>query len=170
MVLKRLSQILFLFLLLTITVVTAQNSTKKIINQSLDQWHKDVARSSFDNYFNAFAKDGIFIGTDAGEIWTVDEFKTFSKPYFDKKKTWDFKPLQRNIYFSEDHKIAWFDELLDTWMGISRGSGVMIKEKDNTWKIAHYVLSVTIPNDDMKETIEIKKTKDSIILTQLRNN
>ena len=166
---KRLSLQSFLFLLLISISVTAQNKNEKSINRTLDQWHKDVADSNFDDYFNAFTKGGIFIGTDAGEIWNVEEFKSFSKPYFDKKKTWNFKPLDRNIYFSDDGKIAWFDEILDTWMGICRGSGVMIKDNKNNWKIAHYVLSVTVPNDDMKKIIEVKKTNDSLILNKLRN-
>jgi len=169
MVSKRLSLISFLFLLLISISSAAQNKDQKIINHTLDQWHKDVANANFDNYFNAFTKEGVFIGTDAEEIWSLDEFKSFSKPYFDKKQTWDFKPLKRNIYFSEDHKIAWFDEILDTWMGICRGSGVLIKEKNGTWKIAHYVLSVTVPNDDMKKIIEVKKANDSIIKKKLSN-
>lgn len=166
--LKRLSLISFLFLFLISSSATSQNKEEKIINHTLDQWHKDVAEHNFTDYFNAFAKDGIFIGTDAGEIWSVDEFKSFSKPYFDKKKTWDFKPLKRNIYFSKDGKIAWFDEILDTWMGISRGSGVIIKDKNNNWKIAHYVLSVTVPNEDMKKIIEVKKANDLLILKEIQ--
>ncbi len=161
---KRLSIILILFLLLSGLTLTAQNKNEKIINRILDQWHIDVAEAHFDNYFNAFAKNGVFIGTDAEEIWTVDEFKSFSKPFFEKKKTWNFKPLKRNIYFSDDLNTAWFDELLNTWMGVCRGSGVMIKDKNNRWKIAQYVLSVTIPNDDMKTVINAKKAGDSIVL------
>ncbi|RUA10846.1 MAG: hypothetical protein DSY82_04325 [Flavobacteriia bacterium] len=166
---KRFIPISFLFLLLISISSAAQNKNKKLINQTLDQWHKDVADSNFDNYFNAFTKDAVFIGTDANEIWNVEEFKSFSKPYFDKKNTWVFKPLKRNIYFSDDQKIAWFDEILDTWMGICRGSGVMKKEKNGQWKIAQYVLSVTVPNDNTKEIIEVKKTNDSIILKKLSN-
>jgi hypothetical protein len=166
---KRLTLHPFLFLLLISISLTAQNKDNIAINQTLDQWHKDVADSRFDDYFNAFTKDGVFVGTDAGEIWTVEEFKSFSKPYFDKKQTWDFKALKRNIYFSDDKRIAWFDEILDTWMGICRGSGVLIKDNKNNWKIAQYVLSVTIPNDDMKKIIEVKKVNDSLILNKLNN-
>ncbi len=169
MVSKRFIPISFLFLLLISISSAAQNKDEKLVNQTLDQWHKDVADANFDNYFNAFTKDGVFIGTDANEIWNVDEFKSFSKPYFDKKQTWDFKPLKRNVYFSENQKIAWFDEILDTWMGVCRGSGVMKKVKNGKWKIAQYVLSVTVPNDDMKKIIEVKKINDSIITKNLSN-
>jgi len=45
----------------------------------------------------------------------------------------------------------------------------MKKEKNGQWKIAQYVLSVTVPNDNTKEIIEVKKTNDSIILKKLSN-
>jgi hypothetical protein len=65
------------------------------------------------------------------------------------------------IYFSESGKMAWFDEVLDTWMGLSRGSGVIILTSDG-WKIKHYVLSVTVPNEDIKAVIEAKKETEKI--------
>ncbi len=107
-----------------------------------------------------------FIGTDATENWQNKEFKNFSKPYFDKGKAWSFTSLQRNIYFSDDSKLAWFDELLNTQMGICRGSGIM-KVEDNQWKVSHYVLSITIPNDQVKQTVEIKKEFDSLFISKL---
>jgi hypothetical protein len=136
---------------------------KQQINTILDTWHKDVSNVDYNKYFSTLSNDAIFIGTDASENWTKLEFQKFAKPHFDKKKTWDFKPLERNIYFSKDNNTAWFDELLDTWMGVSRGSGVLEKE-NNTWKIKHYVLSTTIPNDEMKKIAKIKKEKDSLVI------
>ncbi len=140
---------------------------KNQLHNFLNQWHKEVATSNFEAYFNKMSSTSIFIGTDAAENWTVQQFKDFSKPYFDSKKTWDFKPLERHIYFNSDANIAWFDELLDTWMGVCRGSGVLSK-KNGIWKIEHFVLSVVIPNDDIKKVIEIKKEKDTQIIQQLK--
>lgn len=133
------------------------------INSVLDNWHKAVANSNFDAYFGTMTNDAIFIGTDASENWTKTAFIDFAKPYFDKKKTWNFKPLERNIYIAENGKTAWFDELLDTWMRVCRGSGVLVKQNNN-WKIKHYVLSVTIPNDSMKSVIKIKRESDSVFV------
>ena len=106
----------------------------------LNNWHQSAAEAHFDGYFNAIADDGIFIGTDAKENWSKEQFKVFAKPYFDRGKAWNFKVIQRNIYFSKDQKIVWFDELLTTQMKICRGSGVIQKTKDG-WKIKHYVFS-----------------------------
>ena len=136
-----------------------QKSIKTATNLVLDNWHKDVANARFEAYFNAMTDDANFIGTDASENWTKKQFMEFSKPYFDKKETWNFKPLERHIFISDDGKTVWFDELLDTWMHLCRGSGVLVKQ-ENKWKIQHYVLSVTIPNDSMKSVIAIKKNSD----------
>jgi ketosteroid isomerase-like protein len=131
---------------------------KQDINQTIDAWHKAASNAQLDDYFSLMTSDGVFIGTDATENWQNEAFKTFSKPYFDKGKAWNFSSLQRNIYFNKNQDTAWFDELLDTQMKICRGSGVMIKV-GNEWKIAHYVLSMTIPNE---LTSEITKLKDKI--------
>jgi ketosteroid isomerase-like protein len=156
-----------IFILISHSIISQNNSETQIIDSLLNQWHKDVSNADFDAYFEKMTKTSIFIGTDASEIWTKNQFEEFAKPYFERKETWSFTSLDRNIYFSKEGNTAWFDELLDTWMGLCRGSGVLIKKGEN-WKIAHYVLSVTIPNDDMKGVIEVKKRKDSIILVDLK--
>ncbi len=125
------------------------------INIILDNWHKDAKKANFDSYFNKISENGFYIGTDKSENWSQKEFKTFCKPYFKKKTTWDFKTIERNIYFSKNKEVVWFNELLDTWMGTCRGSGILEKE-NNEWKIKQYVLSVTIPNNEIKKVIEIK--------------
>ena len=84
------------------------------------------------------------------------EFYKFCKPYFDKKTTWSFTPLWRNVYFSEDGKTAWFEEQLTTWMEECRGSGVLVK-KDKEWKLVHYNLTVLIENEKVKSFIELRK-------------
>jgi len=141
-------------------------SEKEAINMMLDSWHKSASEAKFDSYFDAMTANSIFIGTDAKENWKKKDFEAFSKPFFDRGKAWDFIPIKRNIYVSADGNIAWFDELLSTWMGVCRGSGVLSKT-DNAWKIEHYVLSVTIPNTHITDVIAIKKEMDSVFLSKL---
>lgn len=139
----------------------------KSVNNTLDSWHKSAANANFESYINLMTPEAVFIGTDATENWQLTAFKAFSKPYFDKGKAWDFTAIQRNIYFSKNKKMAWFDELLDTQMMICRGSGVLIKT-ENQWKIAHYVLSMTIPNDKTTEVVAIKKEIESEEIQKLK--
>ena len=40
-------------------------------------------------------------------------------------------------------------------MKICRGSGVIQKTKDG-WKIKHYVLSMTVPNENVDEVVKVK--------------
>jgi len=138
---------------------------KKKIEAVLDNWHKAAAEANFQNYFEAMAEDGIFIGTDATENWNKTAFQAFAKPYFDRGKAWNFKALERNIYVSEDQKTVWFDELLSTQMKLCRGSGVMVQE-NGQWKIKHYVLSMTVPNDNMDEVVKIKSALEDKILSE----
>lgn len=141
---------------------------KNEINALLNNWHKAASAANFNDYFSALTDDSIFIGTDATENWNKTEFEAFAKPYFDKGKAWNFTPIERHIFFSEDNKTAWFDELLDTQMKICRGSGVLVRI-NNTWKIKHYVLSMTIPNDNTNEVVKIKASlEDPILKTKPR--
>jgi hypothetical protein len=134
-------------------------SLAKEVNTFMNQWHKDAANADT-VFFSKMAPDGIYIGTDKSELWKRDEFKKWAKPFFDRKKAWDFKAISRNVYFSEDASYAWFDELLDTWMGVCRSSGVLHR-KGNSWEIKHYQLAVTLPNDITKDFIKMVQEYES---------
>lgn len=153
-----------LFALLAFSLVSAQTEE---INKTLDAWHKAAAEAKFDAYFSFMADDGIYIGTDATENWNLKQFKDFSKPYFDKGKAWNFTAIQRNVFFNVAKDMAWFDELLDTQMKLCRGSGVLRKE-NGKWKIVHYVLSMTVPNDNTEAVIKLKSAFDDNFAKSLK--
>lgn len=132
---------------------------EQAIQNSLTAWHEAAASANYDEYFGLMTKDAVFIGTDATENWQLEEFKTFSKPYFDKGKAWSFTTLERNLYVTPYLKTAWFDELLNTQMGICRGFGV-VKKVDGSWKIQHYVLSISVPNENVSGLTALKKDWD----------
>jgi len=149
---------ILLLLTLAISLGACQSNTKtekEELNQILNDWHLAASHADIDAYFSALSKDAVYIGTDASERWTKREFYNFCAPYFEKGKAWDFKAFDRKIYFSEDGKTAWFNELLNTWMGVCRASGVL-QHKEGQWKISHYQLSVTVKNEHMKQFLEIK--------------
>jgi len=112
----------------------------------LDDWHQAASVADEARYFGHFAPNGVFMGTDATERWTVTEFREWAKPQFKRKSAWSFRPRDRHIDFSADRKSAWFDEMLDTPnLGVCRGSGVLFS-LGGKWKIAQYNLSIPIPN------------------------
>ncbi|WP_282016818.1 nuclear transport factor 2 family protein [Salegentibacter mishustinae] len=154
---------IFIFLLFSITISAQYKSN---IDQVLTQWHKAASEANFEEYFSLMTEDGVFIGTDPTENWQNKDFRAFSKPYFDRGKAWNFKTLERNIYTEENSDIAWFDELLAAQMGICRGSGVL-KKTEEGWKIAHYVLSITIPNENVEEATALKKPFDQKLIDSL---
>ncbi|QJP33883.1 nuclear transport factor 2 family protein [Nonlabens sp. Ci31] len=159
-------------LLLFISVIFFSScATQKAIDisevaQSIDAWHKAASQANFKDYFDLMTDDAVFIGTDATENWQVADFKAYSKPYFDKGKAWSFTSLERHVY--SQNRVTYFDELLDTQMGICRGSGVM-KMQDGKWKIAHYVLSIAVPNENVSSLTEMKKEWDKNYIKQLLN-
>lgn len=163
------NKILPLFFLVASVLAIAQKPANEEVNMTLDAWHKAATNADFESYFNLMTPDGVFIGTDATENWQNQDFKDFSKPYFDKGKAWSFTALERNIYLNEDQNVAWFDELLDTQMKLCRGSGILKKE-NGQWKIAHYVLSIAVPNENVTELVAMKRENDSLLTIKLKKN
>jgi hypothetical protein len=145
---------LLLFLLMFGALSLSAQSTADI-NTLLDQWHEAAAKADEDFYFGAMTDDAFFIGTDATKIWDKATFVQLYLPLFQGSQTaWDFKPLRRNVILSDDETYAWFEETLDTWMGLCRGSGVLQKQ-EGRWRIKQYVLSVAVDNDAIRQVIEI---------------
>ncbi len=145
-----------------------ENVQKKNVAKVLDDLNTFAANADFKNYFELFAQESQYIGTDATEVWTKQEFRDWAKPFFDKKTTWNFKSLKRNIFFSKDGNYAWFDEILDTQMKICRGSGVLEKI-GGKWKIKQYVLSPTVPNEVIDEVTKIKTPIEDVLIQKLKN-
>lgn len=160
----------FLFILALIFGMSLQaQSQKEQVNELLEEWHQAAAEADFNEYFGMMAGESIFIGTDPTENWNKSEFMEWSKPYFDRGKAWSFSTLERNIFVGEDKELAWFDELLDTQMGICRGSGVVVLE-DGEWKIKHYVLSIAIPNENVDEVTSLKAVFDKALISEMRSH
>ena len=145
-----------------------KSDEKQQVNNTLDAWHKAAADANFKLYFGMMTEDAIYIGTDPTENWDLKGFQAFAKPYFESKKTWNFKAIERHVFFDKSGKLAWFDELLNTQMKICRGSGVLVKI-GNEWKIKHYVLSMTIPNDNTDEVVKIIAPIEDIIKKKMQN-
>ena len=151
-------KLIFIALIITPILLAAQSKTETEINAFIDQWHQDAANADMESYFEKIDDDGIYIGTDETEIWTKKEFYEWQKPRTRDGTAWDFKAIDRNVYFGEKSKYVWFDELLSFSAGTLRGSGVLVKRKDG-WKIMHYVLSLPVPNDRLKAVLDAFEDK-----------
>ncbi|MDO5509851.1 MAG: nuclear transport factor 2 family protein [Weeksellaceae bacterium] len=149
--------IILLLTLLTIASCSVQQSREhdeKRINALLNAWHQAAAEADENTFFNTFTQDGIYIGTDATELWTAPQLANWSAQYFERESAWDFKPYDRNIYFSHKGDIAWFDELLETWMGTCRASGVLEKQ-GKVWRLKHYHLAIAVPNEVVEDYLRL---------------
>lgn len=129
---------------------------EKQIHQLMDGWHKAASNADAKGYFGAMDSGAVFLGTDPSERWPKDTFEVWAKPFFDRGKAWSFSAHDRIIYFTKDANTAWFEELLDTWMGTCRGVGVVGKGQ-NGWKIKHYNLAILVPNNKVNAYLEILK-------------
>ena len=50
----------------------------------LDALHHNASIAAEEPYFALFAPDAVFLGTDGTERWTVDEFRGYVHPYFER--------------------------------------------------------------------------------------
>lgn len=114
---------------------------------TLDSLHAYAAEADFDRYFALYAPNAVFLGTDATERWSIEQFKDYARPVFARGRGWEYKVIERWITVSADGNTAWFDERLDNAsLGECRGSGVLTRVRDS-WLIEQYNLTIPIPND-----------------------
>ena len=123
------------------------------IGRVLDQLHAAASKADGKAYFDLYAPDAVFIGTDASERWTMDQFRGYALPLFAQGKGWTYAPRLRHVTIGRVpcSCVAWFDEILDSASyGTSRGTG-MVTLTPFGWKIEQYALTFPIPNDLAKE-------------------
>ena len=148
-----------LFALLLFCASTLIADEVKSINAMLDGWHDAAAKADEARYFGAMTSEFVFLGTDATERWDRTSFREFAHPYFAKGTAWTFTPRDRHVILSPRGDVAWFDEKLDSASyGECRGSGV-VRRDGKTWKIAHYNLTIPIPNDLAKTIVAMIRDK-----------
>ncbi len=126
------------------------------VEAAIDAWHDAAARGDFAGYFGLMTPDAVFLGTDASERWERGAFEEFARPYFDGVEAWTYRPRDRHLMFSGDGRTGWFDEMLDhERYGELRGTGVVRVGSDGAWRIAHYSLTFTVPNEVAPRVVEM---------------
>ena len=150
-------KIIFLLLSSAILISCSDLSKKvdkeieiKILNEFINNWHQAAAVADEDVFFGSLDSTAVYLGTDPGERWLKYDFMDWGMKYFERDTAWAFIPYKRNWEFSNDMTYAWFDELLETHMGICRGSGI-VEKTEGAWKIKHYNLALTLPNELMND-------------------
>jgi ketosteroid isomerase-like protein len=147
--------VLPILFLLSACATAPADDPRATINTMLNDWHDAAAAADESRYFGAMSPDFVFLGTDATERWDIDAFRAFSHPSFEKGKAWTFLPRDRHVILSPRGDVAWFDEKLDSASyGECRGTGVA-RRIEGTWKVAHYNLTIPIPNDLAKTVVEM---------------
>ena len=138
----------------------AQPNEEAVVSAVLDELHEAASQADGERYFNLYADNAIFLGTDITERWTIDAFKTYAQARFDQGQGWTYVPQARHIYFSPDGNTAWFDEIVrNERFGDTRGSGVLVKVDDG-WKVAQYHLTLPIPNALIYKVVEMIEAQE----------
>lgn len=133
----------------------------------LDLLHERASKADERGYFELFTRDAIFLGTDATERWTTEQFRAYAAPAFGKGKGWTYHPIARRLSASASGDCVWFDEdLSHDRYGRCRGSGVLVWDGGDSstdeptsgrWRIAQYNLSVPIPNEHLLSAVGLWK-------------
>ena len=140
------------------TPLAGQDNARAAVSAVLDALHEAASEADFDRYFSLYANEAVFLGTDATERWTREEFMDYARDPFEAGTGWTYHPLERHVTIAADGRTAWFDERLENaGLGETRGSGVLAME-EGSWKIAQYNLTIPIPNEmarDVARTIRV---------------
>lgn len=121
------------------------DNQRAAIDALIDGLHQDAHEGNFQTYFDRYTPDAVFLGTDKSERWTIDQFKVYAEPAFEDGHGWTYSVKERN--WEGEGTTRWFDEvLLNEKLGHCRGTGV-VELIDGEWKIAHYALTMLVPNE-----------------------
>ena len=131
------------------------------IDALIDGLHQNAHEGNFQTYFDRYTPDAVFLGTDKSERWTMEEFKVYAEHAFEDGHGWTYIVKERN--WEGEGNTRWFDEvLLNEKLGHCRGTGV-VELIDGEWKIAHYALTMLVPNDIAAEVGTQTQRADGII-------
>ena len=131
--------------LLALLILSQNTWAQEKLDVLLNGLHQDAHEGNYETYFERYTSDAVFLGTDKTERWTIQEFKEYAKPAFADGHGWTYEVVERNWEGRGDTR--WFDEILfNEKYGHCRGTGV-VELINGEWKIAHYSLTLLIPND-----------------------
>ena len=138
--------------------LAGQDGARAAVSAALDALHEAASEADFDRYFSLYADEAVFLGTDATERWTREEFMDYARAPFEAGTGWTYHTLERHVAIAADGRTAWFDERLENaGLGETRGSGVLVME-DGSWKIAQYNLTIPIHNEMALEVARTIRT------------
>ena len=128
-------------------VAAAQSADETAVSEVLDALHQAAFDANFERYFGLYAREFIFLGTDATERWDRAQFMEYARGPFSEGRGWTYTMIERHVYVAPVGQVAWFDERLSNAnLGETRGSGTLVKE-DGEWKISQYNLTIPVPNE-----------------------
>ena len=128
--------------------------SRRAVDRALDALHTAASNADEKGYFALFAPEAVFLGTDATERWNIQEFRAYVHPYFSRGEGWTYEVEKRNIDFTPDGAVAWFDELLQNERyGECRGTG-LLRRVDGVWRIVQYNLTIPVPNGVARDVVE----------------
>ena len=144
------------FISLSLFVVSCEPApSQDRVDHVVDKLHLYASQANGEAYFDLFADDAVFFGTDINERWDKEAFREYGMARFAAGTGWTYLMKERNVYFSDDGRTCWFDETLtnDTY-GEFRGTGAL-KVVNGEWKIVQYSLLLPIPNELFIELFDL---------------
>ncbi len=124
----------------------------------LDDFHDAAAKADSERYLGHMTARAVFLGTDETERFPMQPtFREYVKSRF-AAGGWSYHSVNKNITFSVDQSVAWFDEtsISNNTGSRFRGSGVLEKQ-NGVWKISQYVLSFQVDNNLWEELTELSR-------------
>lgn len=129
---------------------------RRKVDAVLDALHDAAARAEEERYFALFAPDAVFLGTDATERWSLDEFRAYAHPIFSQGRGWTYHVERRFVGLGPEGRTAWFDETLtNAKLGLCRGTGALVRADDGAWRIVQYHLTIPVPNELAEEVVKM---------------
>ena len=91
------------FISLTLIVVSCEPApSRDHVDHVLDKLHLYASQANGEAYFDLFADEAVFFGTDINERWDKKTFREYGMVRFAAGTGWTYLMKERNVYFSDE--------------------------------------------------------------------
>lgn len=107
----------------------------------------------------AFASNSRFVGTDDTEVWSISKLTELLQS--SNGEGWEMRLVsERNFIPVSLSAVSFLEFVNHKQFGPMRGSGVVIRDNSGEWRILDYILSFSVPNKVVDESIFIDLIKN----------
>lgn len=125
-----------------LALICASYASGDSATDALDALHRAGAEANPATFISLLTADAVVLGLPGNTRLSGQSLRDHIGASFSSSEAWNYRGAQRQIRYSDDGAVAWFDESLEhDQQGRGWGSGVLVRSGAG-WRVAQYSLNM----------------------------